>query len=699
MIKNVCVLGLLIGIVLFAGVIQAADTIGLMRIEAKLSNSSTGLISGTKRVLVKLINPLNPSQPLWSEMHDSVVFSSGVVGLNLGAITPFTRKLFDQHSLNFVFKVFNTDGTSEDVGFPEIIAAYPYAIKSKYVEEVVSDNFKAGFDIGDIPGLVRASQIATGSITDSMIGGTISASKISGAIPASFIIDGSITGAKIATGSIDDHHLTGKITFAKLEISTENLQAMGFLNIKASSNVYIKPGQSVSLLVNDAGYVTSSNIGTFLPGSVLKNGDNISALNNNVGYLTSIPNSVVTKNSNVNFNSLTVNGVSVLTNADVSNAVTKNSDASLKTLKLNNVDLATTLADKVSSSELDANTTAFNSSLLSKAGTVTLNNYVKKTDSIAFSKLVITAENIKSLGISGVDTNTTYNAGVGLKLTGTNFAIDQSVVASKNYVDTVVAAVVATGVSDGAVTLSKLATETITSLNAKASKTALTTETSRATSAEGILTTNLTNEIARATAAENLKEVLANKSVDFSVSNDTLYPSVKATKTYVDAQDATLTTAIGTLTTTVGTKADTAALAAFATTSFVNTTLNSYVKNTRTVNGQPLSANVVLTKSDVGLANVDNTSDLSKPLSTATITTLNTYVKTTVLNTALGLKADTSFVITTLNAYAKTAYVDTVVAAVVATGVSDGAVTLSKLATETITSLNAKATKTYVDAQ
>lgn len=47
--------------------------------------------------------------------------------------------------------------------------------------------------------------------------------------------------------------------------------------------------------------------------------------------------------------------------------------------------------------------------------------------------------------------------------------------------------------------------------------------------------------------------------------------------------------------------------------------------NIKTIEGQSLlgSGNIDLTKSDVGLSNVDNTSDLSKPISTATQTALN----------------------------------------------------------------------------
>jgi hypothetical protein len=46
--------------------------------------------------------------------------------------------------------------------------------------------------------------------------------------------------------------------------------------------------------------------------------------------------------------------------------------------------------------------------------------------------------------------------------------------------------------------------------------------------------------------------------------------------------------------------------------------LDGKVDETRTVNGQPLSDDVVLDASDIGLGNVDNTSDADKPVSTAT---------------------------------------------------------------------------------
>lgn len=53
------------------------------------------------------------------------------------------------------------------------------------------------------------------------------------------------------------------------------------------------------------------------------------------------------------------------------------------------------------------------------------------------------------------------------------------------------------------------------------------------------------------------------------------------------------------------------------------TALNGKVPTTRKVNGHALSADVTVTKGDVGLGNVDNTSDKNKPVSTATQTALD----------------------------------------------------------------------------
>ena len=56
--------------------------------------------------------------------------------------------------------------------------------------------------------------------------------------------------------------------------------------------------------------------------------------------------------------------------------------------------------------------------------------------------------------------------------------------------------------------------------------------------------------------------------------------------------------------------------------------LNAKVDKTTSINGHLLSTDVTITKGDVGLGNVDNTSDLDKPISTATQEALNGKVET-----------------------------------------------------------------------
>lgn len=58
----------------------------------------------------------------------------------------------------------------------------------------------------------------------------------------------------------------------------------------------------------------------------------------------------------------------------------------------------------------------------------------------------------------------------------------------------------------------------------------------------------------------------------------------------------------------------------------LDTEMSKKVNKTTTVNGKALSGNVTLEKGDIGLGNVDNTSDLNKPISTATQTALDQKV-------------------------------------------------------------------------
>lgn len=71
---------------------------------------------------------------------------------------------------------------------------------------------------------------------------------------------------------------------------------------------------------------------------------------------------------------------------------------------------------------------------------------------------------------------------------------------------------------------------------------------------------------------------------------------------------------VGAATTAQGAKADTAVQPA---------AIANFVPNTRTVAGKALTTDVTLAKGDVGLGNVDNTSDANKPVSTAQQSALN----------------------------------------------------------------------------
>lgn len=67
---------------------------------------------------------------------------------------------------------------------------------------------------------------------------------------------------------------------------------------------------------------------------------------------------------------------------------------------------------------------------------------------------------------------------------------------------------------------------------------------------------------------------------------------------------------------------------------------STYVPKTTTVNGHALSSNITVTQSDIGLGNVNNTSDVNKPISTATQTALDGKVPTTRTVNGHALSAD-----------------------------------------------------------
>ncbi len=101
-----------------------------------------------------------------------------------------------------------------------------------------------------------------------------------------------------------------------------------------------------------------------------------------------------------------------------------------------------------------------------------------------------------------------------------------------------------------------------------------------------------------------------------------------------------------------------------------------YVPITRTVNGHPLSEDVTVTKADVGLENVDNTSDADKPVSKAQQTALDKKVDRTNV-----LEKDGTIPYTPTAPYhpATKKYADDILAGAVLGSVPDGSITPAKL--------------------
>lgn len=72
----------------------------------------------------------------------------------------------------------------------------------------------------------------------------------------------------------------------------------------------------------------------------------------------------------------------------------------------------------------------------------------------------------------------------------------------------------------------------------------------------------------------------------------------------------------------------------------LNSALGGKVPTTRTINSQPLSGDITLTKSNIGLSNIDNTSDANKPVSTAQQTAFD--LKQNLLVNSAGLASSLS---------------------------------------------------------
>lgn len=149
-----------------------------------------------------------------------------------------------------------------------------------------------------------------------------------------------------------------------------------------------------------------------------------------------------------------------------------------------------------------------------------------------------------------------------------------------------------------------------------------------------------TAQSAQAAASDSLSQEVIDTDTSLTANSDSKVASQKATKAYVDmaisgsALVQSVNTKTGSVVLDTADIADTASrrytndtdAARLASTSGTNTgdqDLSGLVSTSRTINGKPLSTDIAITKANVGLGNVDDTSDTDKPLSSAALIALS----------------------------------------------------------------------------
>jgi len=235
--------------------------------------------------------------------------------------------------------------------------------------------------------------------------------------------------------------------------------------------------------------------------------------------------------------------------------------------------------------------------------------------------------------------------------------------ANKAYVD---AAIASTTIADGSITNAKIVSLAATKLTGVVAIANGGTGASTAANAKTNLalnnvdnTTDVNKPISTLTqAALDLKENSANKSSTITLGiSDVLFPTQKAVKTYVDAAIATTVITDGSIT-----DAKIVSVAATKLTGVV-----------AIANGGTGATSVAAAKTNLALNNVDNTTDLSKPISTLTGAALN--AKENTANKSATTTLGTSDVLFPTQNAVKT-YVD---AAIATTAIADGSITNAKI--------------------
>jgi len=354
--------------------------------------------------------------------------------------------------------------------------------------------------------------------------------------------------------------------------------------------------------------------------------------------------------------------------------------------------LTTLLSNTVIQSDLDLKENTANKSATTSLGTSDVlfptQNAVKTYIDAATSKTNLGINNVDNTSdvskpistLTQTALNTKENTANKSSITtlGTSDVLFPTQNAVKTYVDAAVAGV---SITDGSITDSKIASISAGKI------TGIVPVTNGGTGASTVAaakinfalnnvdnTTDLNKPISILTqTALNTKENTANKSSITTLgTSDVLFPTQKAVKTYVDAAVAGVSITDGSITDS----------------KIVSISAGKITGVVPVANGGTGASTAVAAKTNLSLQNVDNTTDLNKPISTLTQAALD--VKENTANKSATTTLGTSDVLFPTQKAVKT-YVD---AAIATTAIADGSITDAKIisiATSKLTGLVAVA--------
>jgi hypothetical protein len=213
----------------------------------------------------------------------------------------------------------------------------------------------------------------------------------------------------------------------------------------------------------------------------------------------------------------------------------------------------------------------------------------------------------------------------------------------------------APSIANGAITLAKMNPLVVTTINGKLSISD-TASMLQPYVKESTITNLLSNTVSQSDL--NLKENTTNKSVTTTLgTSDVLFPTQNAVKTYVDAAVAGVTIADASITDA----------------KIVSVSASKITGVLPVANGGTGGSTVAAAKTSLALNNVDNTTDLNKPISTLTQAALNNKENTA--NKSATTTLGTSDILFPTQNAVKT-YVD---AAIATTAIADGSITDAKI--------------------